>query len=156
MKCNIAYPNENLGKNGWFYWMLVPLLLGPIGFVLIFSLSIMESGFSSFEKLIILFGIAFFLYYLLKGVYILRLGARTAKEIYIRNGAIEIRTYLGTFHVLQDVVVKNNFTEMFDKKYLQLLYPLECEVLSVVHKEKEYYLPVKGSDSILVKSLLKN
>lgn len=143
MSDNIAYPNRYLGKRGWFYWALFPLVVGPTLFLAIFILAIFFSGYSFLEKSIIFLGLVFFLYYLAIGIKVLWLGSKTAKYVDVLDDSVIIKTYTGkTIQVLSKPKEIINVTQNLKKKHLRVLYPKYCNVISIKSNGKEYYLPV--------------
>lgn len=143
MKKDIGFPNEYLGRKGWFYWGLFPLILGPILFLSIFSFSIFNRDYSEIEKLIIFLGIIFFLYFIFNAIQILWLGSKTAKEVKIINSSIVIKTYTGRIiKFANDFEKVKDVTQEFNKKHLRVLYPKGSNIISIKSNNKEYYLPI--------------
>lgn len=148
---DITYPNKNFGKNGWFYWCLPPLLGGAIIIIFIFVVSIINSEYSFLEKGFIFLGILYFCYYLILGIQVLIFGAKTAKQIILKNDSLLITTYLGKTYSLKNIpqaTVTSSKTKLA-KKHMQLLYPIECYVLILNIEGRKHYLPVKRNSGYL-------
>lgn len=144
MEENIAYPNKNLGKNGWFYWALFPLIGGSIAFVSTFLFSTSLGHYDVAEKSAMLAGTLFFAYYALKAVQVLWLGTKTAKNIIVTNHGLAVTTYIGTSHLLKNFSKADDVTDKLSQGHLRLLFPVGCKVLAVASGTKTYYLPVTG------------
>jgi len=143
MNENIEYPNKLLGKNGWFYWFIFPLLAGPIIIISIFIFSIINHGYDDFAKGLMFLGALYFSYYLLLGIQILVLGAKTAKQICAKNGYLLFTTYSGKKIIVEDISKVKNISNKhtFTKKHHALLYPTGCYLYILVVKDNKYYLP---------------
>ena len=140
---DIAYPNNNLGKSGWFYWAIPLLMACPLVLIFLFLLSVFQSDYSNIEKVIFLVGVLFFAFYLSKGYEVLKIGSKTAKKIIVLDDKIEFTTYLGSKYKFNSDFETTDCSHRFLKKHLQLLFPLGCNVFCVTLDGKEYYLPVE-------------
>jgi len=148
---DITYPNKNFGKNGWLYWFLPLLLGGSIIIIYILIFSIINSGYSYLEKELIFLGILYFCYYLILGVQILIFGAKTAKQVLLIDGCLFITTYLGKTYSLKNIpeVIDTTNNPKLTKKHMQLLYPLECCILTLSIGRRKQYLPIKQNGDYL-------
>ena len=143
MKNNIVYPNDNLGKGGWFYWVIPLLLVFPLIFIFIFIFSILQPDYSNIEKIIFLVGILFFGFYFFKGREVLMVGAKTAKKISIFDDEVEFTTYVGKKYKFKKTSELLDISNKFLKKHQQLLFPLESKIFCVTLGGRKYFLPVK-------------
>ncbi len=89
-----------------------------------------------------IFCIFFFLYYLFVGVEALKLGAKTAKKIFVSGEQITLTTYLGREYSLSGISKIEDISSGQKVKRFRLLFPASCNTLFVVSKGEEYYLPV--------------
>lgn len=143
MKNNIVYPNDNLGKGGWFYWALPLLLAFPLMFISIFIFSILQPDYSNIEKIIFLVGILFFGFYFFKGCEVLMVGTKTAKKISIFDDEVEFTTYAGKKYKFKKTTELLDISNKFLKKHQQLLFPLESKIFCVTLGGRKYLLPIK-------------
>jgi len=141
---NFIYTNNCLGKNGWFYWFLFPMLIGPIAFVIIFFYVSCEPDFLLWERLIFIGGCVFSLKILFDSLSTLKVGADTLKNISIGNKQIEFVTFSEKKHLVNHFSVVKCSADKFGKHYLHFFSSKESQMIIIVSNKKKYYLSINN------------